>query len=127
LITSVKPGEDYDQAYARLYGSQMRPCTFRRVFAAIQSGATTTEVDEAAATKIKGYVTEGMSVDEAFVAHCPEFVGPGEFVRAYDKEMKARRNAAASSPPAPSAKVKTRGADRASAIEGSASETPAAG
>lgn len=97
MIKTIQDDEDGDQAYGRLFGHQMRPCTFRRVFTAIQSGQGTTEVDAETAAKIKVYVDEKMNVDEAFKSHCPEFIGPGEFSVAFDKEKKARKSV-----PAPS-------------------------
>ena len=94
VVKSVLDGETSDEAYLRLYGSQMKPCTFRRVFAAVGRKEDTTEVSADDVNRIKGYVAEGMNVDEAFKAHCPDFVGPGEFANAFAKEMKARKAAA---------------------------------
>lgn len=97
VIRSIQDNEDADQAYARLFGHQMRPCTFRRVFAVLQGGEETTEVDAETATKIKGYISEKLNVDEAFQSHCPDFVSPGEFSVAFEKEKKARKQQASQS------------------------------
>ena len=37
---------------------------------------------------------EKMTVDEAFKAHEPNYVGPGEFLTVYSREMKERKKAA---------------------------------
>ena len=104
VIKTVHDGEDADQAYARLYGHQMRPCTFRRVFAAIQSKNETTEVDAETLVKIRSYVDEKMNVDEAFSSHCPDFVSPGQFSVAFEKELKARKKPVPQSAPVASTK-----------------------
>ena len=88
VIKSIEPGEDGDQAYRRLYAHQVKPCDFRRWFAVIKRGDTCLEIDEAAANVMGELVTEGISVEEAFLEYCPGFVGPGEFSVAFNCERK---------------------------------------
>lgn len=89
-IKTVEPGEDGDQAYHRLYGEQIKPCEFRRWYAVIQRGDTCIETDEETCAAIGQYIKEGMTVDEAFASHCPDYVGPGEFSVAFNRERRKK-------------------------------------
>lgn len=95
LIKTVRAGEDGDEAYRRLYADQVKPCDFRRWFSTVQRDGTTIETDDDTIGMIKEYVAEGMIVDEAFKDFCPDYVGPGEFHMAYEKEIRSRKAAAA--------------------------------
>jgi len=95
LIKTVRDGEDGDEAYRRLYADQVKPCDFRRWFATVQRDKTTNETDDATIEAIKEYLELGMIVDEAFKDFCPDYVGPGEFHMAYEKEIRSRKAAAA--------------------------------
>jgi len=90
-VASVLEGEDSDVAYARLFGAQVKPCDFRRWFTQVSRDGTSSEVDAETIEALTLYVGEKMTVEEAFKAHVPDFVGPGEFLTAYSKEMKARK------------------------------------
>ncbi len=92
VMKTVQDGEDGDAAYRRLYGHQTRPCDFRRWFSAVQQNKACQEISEELNTQIAGYIQEGMLVEEAFRQHCPDFVGPGEFSVAYDKELNSRKS-----------------------------------
>lgn len=87
LIKTVSVGEDGDQAYVRLYGSQVKPCDFRRWYAQVKLTDASLETDEATVAKIKEYLVEELTVDEAFKDFCPDYVGPGEFSVAYTKQV----------------------------------------
>lgn len=91
LIKTVQVGEDGDEAYRRLYANQVKPCDFRRWFATVQRDGTTIETDDDTIGMIKEYIAEGMIVDEAFKDFVPDYVGPGEFSVAYDKEIRSRK------------------------------------
>lgn len=94
LIKTVTVGEDGDQAYVRLYGSQVKPCDFRRWYAQVKLTGASLETDEATVAKIKEYLAEELTVDEAFKDFCPGYVGPGEFSVAYTKQVKILKAAA---------------------------------
>jgi hypothetical protein len=94
LIKTVQVGEDGDQAYVRLYGSQVKPCDFRRWYAQVKLTETCTETDEATVAKIKEYIADEIPVDEAFKDFCPNYVGPGEFSVAYTKQVRILKAAA---------------------------------
>ena len=91
LIKTVRDGEDGDEAYRRLYADQVKPCDFRRWFSTVQRDGTTVETDEDTVDMIKQYIAEKMVVDEAFTDFVPDYVGPGEFSVAYDKEIRSRK------------------------------------
>jgi len=88
-IEITKPGEDSDRAYLRLYGTQVKPCDFRRWFTVISRGDVCLETDEEIGATIAEYIAEGMTVDEAFATHCPGYVGPGEFSVRWTRELRA--------------------------------------
>jgi hypothetical protein len=88
LIKTVTVGEDGDQAFVRLYGSQVKPCDFRRWFTQVKLTGASLETDEATIAKIKEYLADELTVDEAFKDFCPDYVGPGEFSVAYTKQVK---------------------------------------
>ncbi len=94
LIKTVSVGEDGDQAYVRLYGSQVKPCDFRRWFTQVKLTGASLETDEATVAKIKEYLTEELTVDEAFKDFCPDYVGPGEFSVWYTKQVMILKAAA---------------------------------
>lgn len=96
LIKTVTVGEDGDQAFVRLYGSQVKPCDFRRWYAQIKLTETSAETDEATVAKIKEYIAEELTVDEAFKDFCPDYVGPGEFSVAYTRQVRILKAAAES-------------------------------
>lgn len=96
LIKTVTVGEDGDQAYVRLYGSQVKPCDFRRWYAQVKMTEGSLETDEATVAKIKEYLAEELTVDEAFKDFCPDYVGPGEFSVAYTKQVRILKAAAES-------------------------------
>ena len=85
-IEIVKPGEDGDQAYRRLYGEQVKPCDFRRWFTVVSITKACGELNDDMLKTISEYVDEGMTVDEAFATHCPDYVGPGEFSVLWNRE-----------------------------------------
>lgn len=91
VIKGVQVGEDGDEAYRRLYADQVKPCDFRRWFASVQRDGVTNETDDVTINAIKEYLELGMSVDEAFVDFVPDYVGPGVFSVAYEKEVKSRK------------------------------------
>jgi hypothetical protein len=91
VVKGVIDGEDSDTAYARLYADQVKPCDFRRWFAQVLLTGLCVEVDDKMLGDLKGYVAEKMTVEEAFATHVPGFVGPGEFLTAYSREIKARK------------------------------------
>lgn len=91
VIKDVRVGEDGDEAYRRLYADQVKPCDFRRWFATVERDGKTNETDEATVEAIKEYISLDMSVDEAFKDFAPDYVGPGVFSVAYDKEVKSRK------------------------------------
>lgn len=93
VIKGVQVGEDGDEAYRRLYADQVKPCDFRRWFASVQRDGVTNETDDVTISAIKEYLELGMSVDEAFVDFVPDYVGPGVFSVAYEKEVKSRKAA----------------------------------
>lgn len=93
VIKGVQVGEDGDEAYRRLYADQVKPCDFRRWFASVQRDGITNETDDVTINAIKEYLELGMSVDEAFVDFVPDYVGPGVFSVAYEKEVKSRKAA----------------------------------
>lgn len=95
LIKTVTVGEDGDQAYVRLYGSQVKPCDFRRWYAQVKLTGASLETDEATVAKIKEYLAEELTVDEAFKDFCPGYVGPGEFSVAYTKQVRILKAAVA--------------------------------
>lgn len=98
LIKTVRDGEDGDEAYRRLYADQVMPCDFRRWFSTVQRDGTTVETDKETVDIIKEYIAEKMVVDEAFKDFVPDYVGPGEFSVAYDKEIRSRKAAKAAVP-----------------------------
>lgn len=93
VIKGVIAGEDADEAYRRLYSDQVKPCDFRRWFASVQRDGVTNETDDVTINAIKEYLELGMSVDEAFIDFVPDYVGPGVFSVAYEKEVKSRKAA----------------------------------
>jgi len=101
VVKEVLDGEDSDAAYARLYADQCKPCDFRRWFAQVTKDKTSVEVSKEMLESLQSYINEKMTVDEAFKAHEPNYVGPGEFLTAYSREMKARK--ANKKPDSPSA------------------------
>ena len=95
LIKTVTVGEDGDQAYVRLYGSQVKPCDFRRWYAQVKLTDASLETDEATVAKIKEYLAEELTVEEAFKDFCPDYVGPGEFSVAYTRQVRILKAAVA--------------------------------
>lgn len=98
LIKTVSVGEDGDQAYARLYGKQVKPCDFRRWYTQVKQTGTSAEIDADTVENIATYIAEDLRVDEAFKDFCPDYVGPGEFSVAYTKEVAAQKAAAGKVP-----------------------------
>lgn len=96
-VSEIITGEDGDVAYARLFGSQCKPCDFRRWYSQVRNHGTC-EMGPEMTAKLKAYIDEGIDIDDAFKDHVPDYVGPGEFGTAYTKEMRARK--AAGNPPA---------------------------
>jgi len=94
VVKDVLDGEDSDTAYARLYADQVKPCDFRRWFAQVSRDETSVEVSKEMLEYLKTYIAEKMTVEEAFKAHEPNYVGPGEFLTVYSREMKERKKAA---------------------------------
>ncbi|MCA9010361.1 MAG: hypothetical protein KDB01_11470 [Planctomycetaceae bacterium] len=95
VITTVEQNENSDDAYQRLYGHQIKPCDFRRWFTKIKSAKACAEIDEEASAAIAGYVNEGMTIEEAFAQHCPDYVGPGEFAVALNRYRRSQAATAA--------------------------------
>lgn len=93
LIKTILVGEDGDQAYVRLYGSQVKPCDFRRWFAQVKLTGDSRETDADTVEQIKLYVAEEMTVDEAFKDFCPDYIGPGEFSVAYTQQVRVLKAA----------------------------------
>jgi hypothetical protein len=91
VVKDVLDGEDSDTAYARLYADQVKPCDFRRWFAQVSRDKTSPEVSKEMLKSLETYIAEKMTVDEAFKAHEPNYIGPGEFLTAYVREMKTRK------------------------------------
>lgn len=99
-VSEIITGEDGDVAYARLFGSQCKPCDFRRWYSQVRNTGTC-EMGEEMTAKLKAYIDEGIEIDDAFKDHVPDYVGPGEFGTAYTKEIRARKAAAGNSPVVP--------------------------
>lgn len=91
-VSEIITGEDGDTAYARLFGSQCKPCDFRRWYSQVRNSGVC-EMGEEMTRKIKAYIDEGIDIDDAFKDHVPGYIGPGEFGTAFTKEMRARRAA----------------------------------
>jgi hypothetical protein len=92
VVKGVLDGEDSDTAYARLYADQVKPCDFRRWFAQVLLTGLCVEVDDKMLGDLKGYIEEKMTVEEAFAAHVPDYVGPGQFLTVYSREIKDRKS-----------------------------------
>lgn len=96
-VSEIITGEDGDAAYARLFGSQCKPCDFRRWYSQVRNTGTC-EMGEEMTAKLKAYIDEGLGIDDAFKDHVPDYIGPGEFGTAFTKEMRARKAAAGNTP-----------------------------
>lgn len=112
LVKDVRTGEDGDAAYERLCGHQIKACDFRRWYAQVKLNGPLIEADTATATKLGEYIAEGMTVEESFAEHCPDYVSPGVFGVAYEREMKSRTSAPAFAAPP----VKSKGSSKPPAL-----------
>jgi hypothetical protein len=99
-VSQIITGEDGDQAFARLFGDQCKPCDFRRWYSQVRANGTC-EMGEEMTAKLKTYIDEGIDIDDAFKDHVPDYIGPGEFGTAYTIEVRARKAAAASAEKSP--------------------------
>jgi hypothetical protein len=90
LVSTIKPDENSDAAYERVYGNQVKPCDFRRWFTLLKCKKPCDEISEETAAAIAGYIAEDMTIEEAFATHCPDYVGPGEFAHALRKFRRAQ-------------------------------------
>lgn len=125
-VSEIITGEDGDVAYARLFGSQCRPCDFRRWYSQVRRDGTC-EMGEEMTQKLKAYIDEGIEIDDAFKDYVPDYIGPGEFGTAYTREMRARKAAAANAPVVQAADPEpvTRRKPRIRQFDGTAHSKPA--
>ena len=73
-VSEVGPEENIEAAFVRLYGNQVKPEDFRRVFNAVR------RLPQEMIDKIQEHA--GLTPDEAFRKCCPEYVDIGQFMTA---------------------------------------------
>lgn len=89
-VQMIRPGENPDDAYTRIFAMQCKPCDFRRWFSLVRTGQECPEISQDVRARIEELIAEDFDDNTAFMEMYPDYVTHGSFATEWIKIRKKK-------------------------------------